>query len=152
MISQQKFSFDNNEEFNMLLMKSEMLIHSIVGPSRTNTYPFAYSIAVTAIRLYVQKIQLCDFAIYKDVYFQTAKQLKQKHASVARNIERAAKLILRILITHGITEKYLGRIPNKSVTPRVLIIYLAAYIYFDRPYHRLFKDSSDELTAQYFPI
>lgn len=142
MNSQQKFSL-NDEKFEMLLRKSKTIIYSILGPSRADISPLAYSIAITADRLYIQKISLNIFTIYNDVYYKTAKLLNQDHPSAARNVARIAKRITKALITQGETEKYFGKAICEPITPRMLIIYLAAYVYFDKPYYQVLRDSYD---------
>ena len=142
-MNNQKKSSLSSEQFEMLLKKSKIIIYSILGPSRADISPLAYAIAITADRLYIQKIPLNIFTIYNDVYYKTAKLLNQDHPSTARSVARIANRITKAITTQEETEKYFGEVIYEPIAPRMLIIYLAAYVYFDKPYYQVLKDSYD---------
>ncbi len=128
-----------------LLEKSETLLRALLGPSRADVQPLACAVALTAERLYLQKQPLREFSIYKDVYYDASKKLFQKHTTTAKSVERLAKRCWDVFAAQGCTEQYVGRAGEPPANARTTVIYLATYVFFDRPYYQLLADSPELL-------
>ena len=107
--------------------KSERIIRTIIGAEKANTHALALSVDVMADLLFRQKIPMDDIYVGSDVYPVVAKRSGKSLTAVTRQIERTAK-------------QYIGRTTSARPTPRMLIIYLAFYVHFDKPFFEVIQE------------
>ena len=113
--------------------KAEALLRLIVGQNSTNLRALAYAISYTAELLFVQHMCVDELCVTKHVYPIVAKQLGKTPTAVAKSVERGANLCWR----HMTNEQkliYIGRELDSVASGKVLIIYLAYYIHYGKPY------------------
>ena len=113
--------------------KSEVLLRLIIGQSDTNLRPLAYAIAHTADLLCLQGLHADELCVTKHVYPTIAKHLHKTRGAIARAVERGANLCWDKM-TDGQKLVYLGRKLDDITSLKELIIYLAYYVYYGKPY------------------
>ncbi len=122
------------------MTESEALIRSIVGAVRHDIRPLACAIDVVRKILFVDKIPMDDIFVTKDVYRKVAKILSKKPSSVERSNERLANLCWDEIVANGLVPKYIGKHLTHIHEPRDVIIYLAFYLEFKRPFFEVIED------------
>ena len=81
-----------------------------------------------------------DIFVTKDVYRKVAKILSRKPAAVERSIERLANHCWDEMAANNIVPKYIGKHLTYIHEPRDVIIYLAFYLEFKRPFFEVVED------------
>ena len=119
--------------------KSERIIRTIIGAEKANTHAIALSVEVMADLLFRQKIPMDDIYVGSDVYPVVAKRSGKSLTAVTRQIERTANLCLDALHS-PLAKQYIGRTTSARPTPRMLIIYLAFYVHFDKPFFEVIQE------------
>lgn len=122
------------------MTESEALIRSIVGAIRHDIRPLACAIDVVRKILFVDKIPMDDILVTKDVYRKVAKIILKKPAAVERSIERLANLCWDKMVANDLVPKYIGKHLTYIHEPRDVIIYLAFYLEFKRPFFEVIED------------
>lgn len=117
----------------MMQIYPEVLIRSILGPTRGNTRPLAFAVYITAERLFIQHMSIDELLFTKDIYRSTAKLLGKRPDSVARQIERIAGRCRDQIFQKGLSGTYLGQTGGMP-SPHMLIICLAVYSYLGMPF------------------
>lgn len=123
-----------------MMTKSELLVRSILGAVRADIRPLTYAIDIAEELLFVQHISMNDIRVTKDVYPQAARQVKRSTAATSRCIERLANLCWDSLAEKELNLQYIGRTLGDIRAPRDLIIYLAFYLHFGRPFFEVITD------------
>ena len=116
--------------------KSEALLRLIVGQNDTNLRPLAYAIAHTADLLFAQGLYADELCVTKHVYPTVARQLHKTRGAVARAVQRGANLCWDRM-TDGQKLVYIGRKLDDITSLKELIIYLAYYVYYGKPYFEI---------------
>lgn len=132
------------------MLDSVSLVNTIFGKTKGSSLPFAYAIDITAKRIFTDRIPEEELKLYDDVCVAVSKKLEGSHSpqSVARSVERWAKRCWEALLESGQTEKYLGKPLNHAERPRMLLIYLATYMYFEKPYFQMILEQPDMFTGR----
>lgn len=89
--------------------------------------------------LFRQKIPMDDIYVGSDVYPVVAKRSGKSLTAATRQIERTANLCLDALHS-PLAKQYIGRTISARPTPRMLIIYLAFYVHFDKPFFEVIQE------------
>lgn len=113
---------------------SEALVRSILGSARPDIRPLACAVDVVRELLFDKGVPMDDILVTKDVYPVVAKRLSKEPGAVTRRIERLANLCWDAISTKELTKKYIGRHLSDIHAPRDIIIYLAFYQQFGRPF------------------
>ncbi len=117
-----------------MMTKSERLLRSILGPVRADVRPLAYAVDIAGELLFERHIPMDDIRVTKDVYPWVAEQINRSPGAVTRRVERLANLCWDTLMERNLVAAYIGT-PLKDIkAPRDLILYLAFYIEFERPF------------------
>ncbi len=122
------------------MTESEALIRSILGAVRHDVRPLAAAIDAVRKILFVKQTSMDDILVTKDVYHTVAKKLSGKPVSMARRIERLANLCWDEMVANNLVAKYIGKHLSYSHTPRDIIIYLAFYLEFRRPFFEILDE------------
>lgn len=122
------------------MTESEALIRSIVGAIRHDVLPFACAIDVVRNILFVEKIPMDDILVTKDVYRKVARIISKNPAAAERSIERLANLCWDEMVVNDLVTKYIGKHLTYIHEPRDVIIYLAFYLEFKRPFFDVIED------------
>lgn len=122
------------------MTESEALIRCILGAVRHDIRPLSVALDVVRDMLFVKQITMDDILVTKDVYHVVAKQLSGKPISMARRIERLANLCWDEMAANNLVPKYIGKHLSYSCAPRDIIIYLAFYLEFRRPFFEILEE------------
>ena len=118
----------------MVMTESEALIRSILGAVRSDIRPLACAVDVAREILFVKRIPMDEILVTKDIYPAAAKRLSKKPGAVTRSIERLANLCWDELADRKLMSRYIGERLSDIHAPRDVIIYLAFYLQFNRPF------------------
>jgi len=122
------------------MTESEALIRAVVGAVRHNIRPLACAVDVVHKLLFVEKIPMDDLYVTKNVYRKVAKLLSKKPAAVERSIERLANLCWDEMVANNSVSKYIGKHLTYIHAPRDMLIYLAFYLEFKRPFFDILEE------------
>ena len=122
------------------MTKSELLVRSILGAVRADIRPLTHAVDIAEDLLFVQHISMNDIRVTKDIYPQTAAKINRSIAATSRCIERLANLCWDSLAEKELSLRYIGRALGDIRAPRDLIIYLAFYLHFGRPFFKVIAD------------
>ena len=111
-----------------MMTKSELLLRSILGPV------LAYAVDIAGELLFVRRIPMDDIRVTKDVYPWVAQQINRTPGAVSRRVERLANLCWDTLVERNLVLDYIGASIRDIKAPRDLILYLAFYIQFGKPF------------------
>lgn len=127
------------------MLDSVSLVNTIFGKTRGSVLPFAYAIDVTAKRIFVDRIPEEELKLCDDVCVEVWKRLAGPLVldSVTRSVERWGKRCWEKLSASGQIEKYIGKPINRVESPRVVLIYLATYMYFEKPYFQVILEQPE---------
>lgn len=123
-----------------MMTKSELLIRSILGAVRADIRPLAYAIDIAEELLFARHISMNDIRVTKDVYPEAARRVKRSATATARCIERLANLCWDALLEKDLSLRYIGRPLSDIRAPRDVVIYLAFYLHFSRPFFEVIAD------------
>ncbi len=126
----------------------EILIRSILGPARGDIRPLAYAVDLTANRLFIQHMVMDDLQLIKDIYYETARIIRQEPKSTTRRVERLANRCRDKIVAEDWVLQYTGKPVSDIDSPRTMILYLAVYAYFGRPYYDVLAERPDLFTGQ----
>ena len=118
--------------------KAEQLIQIILGHSRCNLHPLAYSIALTAELLFVHNMSWDEIKITKDIYPAVAKRIGKSTGATARSVERMVNRCWD-KITPQQKQQYIGRELEDITSTTDFVVYLAYYVYYEKPYFELLR-------------
>ena len=122
------------------MTKTEAVIRSILGASRVDIRPLAYSVDIAIHLIFFERIPMDDIYVTDDIYPQVAKLVKNRRGkpstpkAVSRRIERLANLCWDTLVARNLVLDYLGAPLEDIRAPRDMIFYLAFYVYLDTPF------------------
>ena len=120
-------------------LKSNLLIHSIVPFVRSDLRALSESVAVTANILFVEGLPLDELKITKHVFPAVAKTLDKKVSAVCRAAERLANEVWEHM-DDDMQKTIIGRVVPDIRSTSDLIVYLAYYVYWDKPYFEVIKE------------
>ena len=127
------------------MTESEALIRAVVGAVRHNIRPLACAVDIVHKLLFAAGIPMDDIFVTKDVYRKVAKILSKKPAAVERSIERLANLCWDEMVANNTVSKYIGKHLTYIHAPRDMIIYLAFYLEFKRPFFEVIEKQASML-------
>ncbi len=119
-------------------METISLIYSILGAPRGCVLPFAYAVDLTADCLFKQHMSMEKFKL-SDVCRQVAERLPYQlnPRSVESEVGRWANRCLKKIVKEGWTEEYLGKQLSDLGGPRMIVIYLATFAHFEKPFYEM---------------
>ncbi len=131
-------------------MNSISLIRTILGAARGNILPLAYVVDITAQRIFIQHIAEDDVKICSDVCVTAAKHLpgKPQGKAVMRQAARLANRCWDKMLKEGWVKEYIGKEISEIDGPRMMIIYLATFAYFDKPYFQMVDECAELFMGQ----
>ena len=116
------------------MTKTESIIRAILGPTRRDIRPLAYSVDLMAELLFDQKISMDEIRVTKYIYPCTAKRFRKKPDTAARCVERLANDCW----DEG-DRDYLAQIIGRRLQdirePRDMLFYLAFYSRLGIPFY-----------------
>lgn len=122
------------------MTKTETVIRSILGATRADIRPPAYSVDIAIHLMFFERIPMDDIYVTDDIYPKAAKLVKNRRGrpstpkTVSRRIERLANLCWDTLVARNLVLEYLGAMLEDIRAPRDMIFYLAFYVYLDTPF------------------
>ena len=130
-------------------MNSISLIFDILGAPRGCVLPLAYALDEIAERMFRQHIAMEDIKMC-EVCRSVSERLYYniKPSSVDSEVRRWAKRCSNRIMLEGWTEKYFGKQVSNPGDPRDIIIFLATYAYFDKPYYQMIREHKEYFTGQ----
>lgn len=110
----------------------------IIGHTRSDIRPLAYSIAAAADLLFIHNIPWDEIRITKDIYPIVAKRLGKSTSATARSVER---LVNRCWdqMTPQQKLQYIGRNLEDITSTTDFIVYLAYYLQYDSSYFEVIQ-------------
>lgn len=123
------------------MTESERLLHSILGPTRSDIRPLAFAIAVAEELLFNQGLAMDDVQITKQIYPMVARQFRKTDNAAAKCVERLSRLCWEAMVAQDLVAQYLGRAIQQSPTPRSLIVYLAVYSHTGSPFYTVIEEN-----------
>lgn len=135
------------------MMNSTSLIRSILGSARGSIQPLVYAVNITAERIFEDRVAEDELKLCDDVCTQVAGILSsettpKKAKSIVRSVERWANKCWDGMIADDLTMTYIGKSIKKRDDPRKMVIYLATYAYFDKPYYQMVVEQPEMFTGQ----
>lgn len=76
------------------MTKEEVLLRSILGPSRKGVNALAYAVAEMERLLFMEQRSIDDVLVTKDIYPVVTKQTGKRSEAAARQIERMGESLL----------------------------------------------------------
>lgn len=134
-------------------MNSISLIRSILGPVRGSSLPLAYAVDITAQRMFQEHIAEDDLKLCGDICHAVSKRLQGRPdpKSVARSVARGANRCWEKLVQDGLAERYIGKAVSGIDSPRMMVIYLATFAQFDKPYFEVVMEHPEVFMGQLEP-
>lgn len=132
------------------MLNAVSLLRSIFGPTRGSILPLAYAIDITAERIFIDRISEEELKLCEDVCFEVSRRLRSPLSpkSALRAVERWANRCWDEIEASGQVEKYLGKQIGHVESPRKMVIYLATYMYFEKPYFQMIVETPEMFTGQ----
>ena len=122
------------------MTKSETVIRSILGATRSDIRPLACAVDIAVRLMFLERIPMDDIRVTEDIYPEAAARMHDRFGrapslkTISRRIERLANLCWDTLAARDLVLDYIGA-PLKDIrAPRDMIFYLAFYVYFDAPF------------------
>ena len=132
----------------LFMQKPKLLLYSILGPIRPDIRPLVYAVETAEQLLFVWHVPMEDIKAISHIYSQVAERLKKRTATVTKAIERLTPLCWDALVLNNLLLTYIGDPSTQVPPPRMLVIYLATYAYFELPFAVAAKKYPDIL----FPL
>ena len=118
--------------------RAKLMIRLIMGHTRADIRPLAYSIAEAADLLFAQNQPWDEIKVTKDIYPAVAKKLGKSPSAVARSVERAINLCWDKMTPRDKLQ-YIGRDLEDITSTTDFIVYLAYYLYYGKPYFEVVR-------------
>lgn len=122
------------------MSKSEILIRSILGPSRLSIRPMAYSLDRAEELLFQEHRSMEELYITKDIYPAVAQRLNMRTSNIAKRTEVVAKCCWKAMADKGLLEQYIGDAGTAPLAPHQVVYYLAYYLHYGRSFHEVMKE------------
>lgn len=116
------------------MTKTEAVVRSIFGITRTDTRPLAAAVDVAIELMFSKGIPMDDIMVTKDIYPAVAQKLGSSVKVVSRNVERLANRCWDILVSSKRVTEYIGAPIKDIAAPRDMIFYLAFYVHLGVPF------------------
>lgn len=120
--------------------KSERLICSILGTTRSDIRPMALALDIIINLHFTQNISRADIKVTKSVYPQVALCLDRSLSAVSRSIERLANLCWDTAKQQGRLRELIGRNLTDIPATSDILFYLAYLLYFNKPFFTILED------------
>ncbi len=115
------------------MMRSENLLHWILGPVRSDIRPTALAIDRVGQLLYEAHRPEDDIRVVADVYAPVGRRLNKGEKAVAKSVERLTALCWDAMDEH-MRRKIIGRRLAYRPPPRELLFYFAYYLHAREAY------------------
>ncbi len=120
------------------MTKEDILVRTIIGPTRVELHPLACAIKRAEELMFVKGKSIDDIQVTKDIYPFVAEHTNRSYKAAARQIERTSNLCWDN-IDQPQKMKYIGKVIFDIHAPRDIIFYLAYYCYFGKPYYEVME-------------
>ena len=119
------------------MTNTELMIYTILGPTRHNTLPLSYAIDLAIELLFTKNIAMDDICVTKDLYRPVAQQLGKSVSATSRQIVRLSNLCWDAIRDSGEVERYIGKPIRDLHAPNEMIFYFAFLLHFGRPFFQV---------------
>ena len=120
--------------------KSEILILSVLGCTRSDIRPLACALDIIVDLLFIQRIPKSDIHVTKDVYPQVAARTGKTIAAVSRSIVRMANLCWDTARSQDRLIEVFGRPLCDAPSSADILFYLAFLLHFGQPFFSVLDD------------
>lgn len=132
------------------MVRSYLLIQTLLQSSKAKGLPLAYAADIAAKRMFVERIPEDELKLCADICVQAARLLPSHPdvKAVIRAVERGANTCRNEIISKGLAMEYIGGRLDKRCKPCKMVVYLATYTYFGKPYYQMIKEHPEMFTGQ----
>lgn len=132
------------------MIQSYPLIQTLLQSSKAKGLPLAYAADIAAKRMFVERIPEDELKLCDDICVQAARLLPSRPdvKAVIRAVERGANTCRNEIIAKGLAMEYIGGRLDKRCKPLKMVVYLATYAYFGKPYYQMVEEHSEMFTGQ----
>ncbi len=123
-----------------MLTKSERLVCSILGTTRSDIRPLSAALDAILSLHFAQNIPRGNIKVTKSVYPQIACQLNKSPSAVSRSVERLANLCWETARKQGRLPELVGRELLDIPATSDVLFYLAYLLYFNKPFFTVLDD------------
>lgn len=118
--------------------KAKLMIRLIMGHTRNDIRPLAYSIVEAADLLFANDQPWDEIKITKDVYPNVARKLGKSLSATSRSVERLVNRCWDKMTPQQKLE-YIGRDLEDITSTTDFIVYLAYYLHYNQPYFEVIR-------------
>lgn len=119
--------------------KSERLIYSILGTTKSDIRPLTLAIEAIIDIHFIDCVPRWEIKICEAIYQSVADKINKSASSTSRSIQRLSNECWDIAKRRGMINTIVGIDLNESPDPSDIVFYFAFLVHFDKPFFDILK-------------